>query len=128
MDTASEMTSRTTPTTEEVPMSTRHRARQSGPSSALHEEREQRKAEHRRVRRTVNQSLHVATLEEDLDGLVLESPHPTHGYTDEHAPATPRAAADPQRRIKHWKQSFWKRRSLERQRRARAELHTSIYS
>ena len=53
-------------------MSTRHRARQSGPSSALQEEREQRKAEHRRVRRTVNQSLHVAVLEEDLDGLVLQ--------------------------------------------------------
>jgi hypothetical protein len=111
-------------TIEEVPMSTRHRARQTGPSSALQEEREQRKAEHRRVRRTVNQSLHVAVLEEDHDGLVLELPHPTHGYTDEHEPALPHAAADPRRRMKHWKQSFWKRRTLERRRKALAEFST----
>lgn len=113
-------------TIEEVPMSTRHRARQTGPSSALPEEREQRKAEHRRVRRTVNQSLHVAVLEEDHDGLILEAPHPTHGYTDEHEPALPHAAADPQRRVKHWKQSFWKRRTLQRRRRALAETSTLL--
>jgi hypothetical protein len=72
----------------------------------------------------VNQSLHVAVLEEDHDGLVLELPHPTHGSTDEHEPALPHAAADPRRRMKHWKQSFWKRRTLERRRRALAEFST----
>lgn len=99
-------------------MSTRHRARQAGPSSALQEERDRRKAEHRKLRRTVNQSLHLAALGDDHDDLVLDTPHPTHGYTDEHEPATPRAASDPRRRVRHWKQTFWKRRTLERRRRA----------
>ena len=107
-------------------MSTRHRARQTGPSSALQEEREQRKAEHRKVRRSVNQSLHVAALDTDHDDLVLPLPHPTHGYTDEHEPALPHAAADPRRRVKHWKQSFWKRRTLERRRKALAEASTLL--
>lgn len=101
-------------------MSTRHRARQAGPSSALPEERDRRKAEHRKVRRTVNQSLHLAALDDDHDGLVLATPHPTHGYTDEHEPAQPRAMGDPRRRVRHWKQTFWKRRTLERRRRAEA--------
>lgn len=102
-------------------MSTRHRAhRRSGPTSALPEERERRKAEHRRVRRTVNQRLHVATLGEDPDGLVLELPHPTHGYTDEHDAPDARADGRPPKRVRHWKQTFWKRRTLERRRRARA--------
>lgn len=102
-------------------MSTRHRAhRRSGPTSALPEERERRKAEHRRVRRTVNQALHVAALDDDHDGLVLELPHPTHGYTDEHEAPDPRAATRPRRRVRHWKQTFWKRRTLERRRRAQA--------
>lgn len=99
-------------------MSNRHRTRQSGPTSALQEARERRKAEHRRVRRSVNQDLHLAALEEDHDDLVLDLPRPTHGYTTEHAPATPRATGDPQNRTRHWKQPFWKRRNVERQRRA----------
>ena len=101
-------------------MSTRHRARQTGPSSALQEERDQRKAEHRKVRRTVNQSLHLATLETDHDGLASTGPHPTHGYTDEHEPPVPHAMSDPSKRLKHGKQSFWKRRTLERRRKALA--------
>lgn len=101
-------------------MSTRHRARQAGPSSALQEERERRKAEHRKVRRTVNQSLHLAALEDDHDGLVLATPHPTHGYTDEHAPPLPHSMADPGKRVRHWKQTFWKRRTVERRRKAQA--------
>jgi hypothetical protein len=101
-------------------MSTRHRARQSGPSSALPEERERRKAEHRKVRRTVNQSLHLAALDDDHDDLVLDTPHPTHGYTDEHEPPAPHAMGDPTRRLRHWKQSFWKRRTLARRRKALA--------
>ena len=105
-------------------MSTRHRARQAGPSSALPEERDRRKAEHRKVRRTVNQSLHLAALEDDHDGLVLETPHATHGYTDEHEPAIPHSTSDPRRRVRHWKQSFWKRRTLERRRRALAHETT----
>jgi hypothetical protein len=100
-------------------MSTRHRHRRSGPTSALPEERERRKAEHRRVRRTVNQRLHVASLADDHDGLVLELPHATHGYTDEHD--APDSSADaPRKRVRHWKQPFWKRRTLERKRRAQA--------
>lgn len=102
-------------------MSSRHRVKQAGPSSALQEEREQRKASHRKVRRSVNQSLHLATMQDDLDDLILDQPRPTHGYTDEHEPAQPRATSDPKRRLRHWKQPFWKRRTLERRRRAQAE-------
>jgi len=68
----------------------------------------------------VNQSLHLATLEKDHDGLVLDTPHPTHGHTDEHEPPVPHTMSDPSKRLKHWKQSFWKRRTLERRRKALA--------
>ncbi len=98
-------------------MSNRHRSRQSGATSALPEERERRKAEHRRLRRTVHQALHVAALEEDHDDLVLELPHPTHGYVETHEAPPPHEVADPRRRLRHWKQSFWKRRNNERRRR-----------
>lgn len=101
-------------------MSNRHRARQSGPTSALPEDRDTRKAEHRKVRRNVNQSLHLAALGDDHDGLVLDVPRPTHGYTDEHEAPTPRAEGDPRRRVRHWKQAFWKRRTLNRRRKALA--------
>lgn len=99
-------------------MSSRHRNRHAGPTSALQEDRERRKAEHRRVRRTVHQALHVASLEDDHEDLVLELPHPTHGYTDEHDQPEPHSVARPRRRLRHWKQTFWKRRSTERRRRA----------
>ncbi len=98
-------------------MSNRHRNRQSGATSALPEDRERRKAEHRRVRRGVHQALHVATVEGDVDDLVLDLPHPTHGYTDEYDPPTSNEVAQPRRRLRHWKQSFWKRRNNERRRR-----------
>ena len=102
-------------------MSTRHRSRSGGPTSSLPEVRERRKAEHRRVRRNVHQSLHMATLVEDPDELVLEAPHPTHGYTDEHAPPLPHAADQPPNRLRHWKQTFWKRRTELRRQRARLQ-------
>jgi hypothetical protein len=98
-------------------MSNRHRSRQSGSTSALPEERERRKAEHRRVRRNVHQQLHVAALEDDHDALVLDLPHPTHGYTDEHEQPVPHAMGMPRKRLRHWKQTFWKRRNNERRRR-----------
>jgi hypothetical protein len=66
----------------------------------------------------VHQALHVASLEDDHDGLVLELPHPTHGYTDEHDQPEPHSVPRPRRRLRHWKQTFWKRRSNERRRRA----------
>jgi len=73
------------------------------------------------VRRTVNQSLHLATVgDQDPEDLVLETPHPTHGYTDEHEPPVPHAMSDPRRRVRHWKQTFWKRRTLNRRRKALA--------
>ena len=98
-------------------MSNRHRSRQTGATSALPEERERRKAEHRRVRRTVNQALHMASLEDDHDDLVLELPHATHGYTEVRDEPGSREAARPRRRLRHWKQTFWKRRNNERRRR-----------
>lgn len=98
-------------------MSNRHRSRQAGPTSALPEERQRRKAEHRRLRRTVHQALHIASLDGEHDDLVLELPHPTHGYTDEHDQPTSHAETVPRKRVRHWKQSFWKRRTNERRRR-----------
>ncbi len=106
-------------------MSNRHRTRRSGATSALQEERELRKAEHRRVRRTVNQNLHVAMLEGDHDALVLEVPHATHGYTDEHDSPDSHAVQRPRNRVRHWKQTFWKRRTNMRRQRAEAYLSLS---
>ncbi len=102
-------------------MSTRHQGQRSGATSALQEDRDRRKAEHRKVRRGVNQALHVASLEEDHDGLVLDLPHPTHGYSEEHDQPQPHTVSQPRRRVRHWKQTFWKRRTLERRRRAQAK-------
>ena len=96
-------------------MSNRHRSRN---GKSLPEDREVRKAEHRKVRRTVHQELHVATLEGDTDDLVLDTPHPTHGYTDEHEQPAPHADGDPEKRVKHWKQPFWKRRTQQRRQKA----------
>ena len=104
---------------QEVPMSTRHRSRSGGPTSSVPEDRERRKAEHRRVRRNVNQALHLATALDDTDELVLETPHATHGYTDEHTPPAPHASAAPPKRLRHRKQTFWKRRTEQRRQRAR---------
>ncbi len=96
-------------------MSNRHRRRA---SSVLPEDRPSRKAEHRRLRRNVNQALHVAALADDTDGLVLDLPHHTHGYRDDHdSPSTHREAA-PRRTVRHWKQPFWKRRTNARRARA----------
>lgn len=97
-------------------MSNRHRNKQSGPTSALPEERDNRKAEHRRLRRTVHQALHVASLDDDHDGLVLDRPHATHGYTNQHESPDPHSVQIPRNRMRHWKQSFWKRRNNERRR------------
>ncbi len=105
-------------------MSNRHRSHRSGATSALQEERDLRKAEHRRVRRNVNQSLHVAMLDGEFDDLVPEVPHATHGYTDEHDAPESHSVKLPQRRLRHWKQTFWKRRTNERRRRAEAYLPT----
>lgn len=106
-------------------MSNRHRTRRSGATSALQEERDLRKAEHRRVRRTVNQSLHVAMLEGEHDDLVLEVPHATHGYTEEHEAPPTHEEQQPRNRVKHWKQTFWKRRTNTRRRRAEAYYSVS---
>ncbi|MFM7508096.1 MAG: hypothetical protein ACKO5A_00920 [Actinomycetota bacterium] len=100
-------------------MSSRHRHRE---SSVLPEDRPTRKAEHRRVRRNVNQALHVAALAEDTDDLVLDLPHHTHGYREDHdAPLSHDVEASPAV-LRHWKLRFWKRRSLQRRRRAVATV------
>ncbi len=107
-------------------MSTRHRQRRSGATSVLPEDRTIRKAEHRKVRRGVNQALHLTALGDDPDDLVLELPHPTHGYTEVHEVPASHAEAAPPRRVRHWKQAFWKRRSTDRRRRAAAWNSTAV--
>lgn len=96
-------------------MSQRHNKSQ---TSAVPLAREERKSEHRRVRHKVRQDLHVASTDGDLDDLALDRPHPTHGYRDEVEEATPRTIPAPPNRLKHWKQTFWKRRTNERRRKA----------
>ncbi len=101
-------------------MSTRHRQRRNGATSVLPEDRARRKAEHRRLRRGVNQALHQTTLGDDPEALVLDLPHPTHGYHEDHERPASHAEPAPPRRVRHWKQPFWKRRAADRRRRAMA--------
>lgn len=99
-------------------MSKRHQKAQ---GSIVPEPREQRKIEHRKVRHAAKQALHVATAEGvDPDSLIVPDPHATHGYRDEREAPVSHAIADPERRVRHWKQPFWKRRKLERKRRVEA--------
>ena len=101
-------------------MSKRHQKSQ---TSVVPETREDRKSEHRRVCHKVRQDLHVAAVEGEVEGIVLDRPHPTHGYREDHEMPTSNAVPAPPNRTKHWKQAFWKRRKNERRRRA-AELNS----
>ncbi|MEZ5371425.1 MAG: hypothetical protein R2704_01480 [Microthrixaceae bacterium] len=65
----------------------------------------------------------MAAIEGDADEVVLDRPHATHGYREDHEMPTSNAVPAPPNRTKHWKQSFWKRRKNERRRRA-AELNS----
>ena len=96
-------------------MSQRHQTSQ---TSVIPEAREDRKREHRRLRQKVRQDLHVAVEEGDVEEVVLDRPHPTHGYREDHEMPTSNAVPAPPNRTEHWKQSFWKRRKNERRRRA----------
>lgn len=102
------------------------RRNQRSKGSALQEPRPTRKSEHRKVRHAAKQTLHVATAEGvDPDELVVPQPHPTHGYRQEPIETVSHSIAAPERRIKHWKQAFWKRRKEDRRRRV-LELETEL--
>lgn len=69
-------------------MSQRHQKSQ---TSVIPEAREDRKREHRRLRQKVRQDLHVAVEEGDVEEVVLDRPHPTHGYREDHEMPTSNA-------------------------------------
>ena len=96
-------------------MSKRHQKSQ---TSVVPEPREDRTRAPTRVRPPLRQDLHVASVEGDVDEVVLDRPHATHGYREDHEVPTSNAVPAPPKRTKHWKQSFWKRRKNERRRRA----------
>ena len=73
----------------------------------------------------MNQNLHVAMLEGDHDALVLEVPHATHGYTDEHDSPDSHAVQRPRNRVRPGKQAVWRRRTNMRRQRAEAYLSRS---
>lgn len=78
--------------------------------------KEDRSAEHKRVRRDVQQELHVATVSGKIDNLALPQEQPKVKKVPLAPDPTPRSVDDPPLRTRHWKQAFWKRRSNERRR------------
>ncbi len=104
-------------------MSKRHQKAQ---GTVLPEPRDLRKVEHRKVRHAAKQALHVATVEGvDPDALVVPDPHATHGYREDHNQPMSHSIGDPEKRVRHWKEPFWKRRKGERKRRV-AELESAL--
>lgn len=97
-------------------MASRHRKPKPTQSIAMHEPKPDRQVEHRRVRRNANQELHLTAQGLDPDELVYHEPHHTHGYYE---PSEKEVAAAKPNRMRHWKQKFWKRRTVERRNRAR---------
>lgn len=79
--------------------------------------KEDRSAEHRRVRRDIQQELHVATVSGETDDLALPLAQPKVVKVPLEPDPTPHSVDDPKRRVRHWKQAFWKRRKNERRRR-----------
>lgn len=89
-------------------MSRRHR---DGQDDILH--KDDRLAEHRRKRRVTRQVL----LCEGDEAVV---PHQGHDHLHAHRSGKPRGADTPDRRTRHWKQPFWKRRMAQRRMKAEA--------
>jgi hypothetical protein len=76
----------------------------------------ERRVEHHRERQATRAALNVSDLEDVLDPPSVHNTAP---------PGLPEPAeAKPRRRFRHWKQSFWKRRSTGR--RARNETMTHL--
>lgn len=99
-------------------MSQRHRDPRPDRPVIEREPKPKRVDEHRKVRRSVTRELHSLPPEE-LEAVALSEPHPTHPERRPHPPRT-RAEPRPRRRVRHWKQRFWKRRRQLRAQRARA--------
>lgn len=66
-----------------------------------------RDAEQRRVRHQVNRELATA---DDFDDLALPSPERKGGWVKHPAGSTPNAVPAERKRVRHWKQRWWKRR------------------
>jgi hypothetical protein len=73
----------------------------------------ERRVEHHRQRQATRAALNVSDLEDVLD------PPSVHNAPAPGSPGSPGPVAAKPRRFRHWKQPFWKRRSI--QRRARNE-------
>jgi hypothetical protein len=97
-------------------MGARHRQRKADQPAVATENRELRKAHHRAERHSVHQTLHEATMDGDLDDVVLPQSKSTRVRLE---PDERDEVRTPSRTFKPWKQPFWKRRG--NMRRARAE-------
>jgi hypothetical protein len=97
-------------------MGARHRQRKADQAAIATETRELRKAHHRAERHSVHQTLHEATMDGDLDEVVLPAWKATRVRIE---PADRDEVRSSSRTFKPWKQPFWKRRG--NMRRARAE-------
>ena len=84
--------------------------------------RKERKQEHRRIRHKAKQAMHEAIHDgDDVDALIVPEPHHTHPEDENKVEPKSHATDDPRRRVKHWKQPFWKRRKQFRKERIQAE-------
>ena len=97
-------------------MGARHRQRKTDQPAVATENRELRKAHHRAERHSVHQTLHEATIDGELEDVVLPQSKATRMRIE---PADRDEARSSSRTFKPWKQPFWKRRG--NMRRARAE-------
>jgi len=97
-------------------MGARHRQRKADQPAVATETRELRKAHHRAERHSVHQTLHEATIDGDLDEVVLPQSKATRMRIE---PSERDEVRSSSRTFKPWKQRFWKRRG--NMRRAREE-------
>lgn len=97
-------------------MGARHRQRKADQPAVATEARELRKAHHRAERHSVHQTLHEATMDGDLDAVVLPERKATRVRIE---PGDRDEVRSSSRTFKPWKQPFWKRRR--NMRRARAQ-------
>lgn len=98
-------------------MGARHRQRKADQPAVATEARELRKAHHRAERHSVHQTLHEATMEGDLEDVVLPTSKATRMRIEPADRDDVRSTSS--HTFKPWKQPFWKRRGNAR--RAREE-------
>jgi hypothetical protein len=96
-------------------MSGRHRKTRFG-SEKFGTSKAERSEVNRKARHRANTELHLASTVDDHDDLVFTEPRNSGQRL--HAEGETAAVATSPRKVRHWKQPFWKRRKNETRRRA----------